>query len=320
MANYSTPWGSDDPDIRFPELEEYQKGFLCGRADAHLFNGMWYAIMSELKAIMDAGGIVTQSDADFTQVLQAINNLIAAATGGTPSDYILESQARARLPIYPEIISADGRLNVYAPSTGTVRIPNNVSFLHRGIGLEVTPETDFATTLSKTYHVRWSYAGGYALKDLADVTYNGASDPETDEKFDSTYDDMLIARVTTNSSNVATITNLANKARLTLNSNITGTNFDRPAQNLSSCQLSCPINWARTPTGRALTIVNFGYNNPAGSNHDRDRAMFDYNVNASTIGAGATALVYMPANRYVSQFRYMSDIMNSLIMQFNFTA
>lgn len=141
--------------------------------------------------------------------------LIDAATGGNPAGYILMTQARARLPIFPEVINTDGRIIVTSPGTGQVRLPGGVDFLHRGIFTVTTSQTDFATDPSKTYHLRWDPTNGFRLIDVANNVYNPTALVETNIKFDSTFDDIIFARVITNSSNVPTITNLANKNLLT---------------------------------------------------------------------------------------------------------
>lgn len=190
----------------------------------------------------------TPDAADLQQVRKAIDILIAAATGGgDTSQFVTFAQARGRLPIFPEIVSADGRINVTSPAAGTVRVPSGVQFMHRGIYPVTTAETDFATVASKTYHLRWNPTDGLALKDLADAGYNPSVLAEGNIGFDSTYDDMLIARVVTNSSNVATITNLANKpvltgsfAKTTIETQQTGSFAGLPI-------LEGALDWARTP-------------------------------------------------------------------------
>ncbi|MCA0275879.1 MAG: hypothetical protein LCH86_07745 [Proteobacteria bacterium] len=170
----------------------------------------------ELHHLIDYAGL-TPSDGDQEQVRKAIEALISAATGGgETSQFLLVSQARARLPIFPEVLSADGRINVSSPSAGTILVPPAVNFMHRGIFPVATsdysePNRTFATAASKTYHLRWDPTNGFRLRDLADAAYNPGVLPETSPVFDSVYDDMLIARVVTSAANVATISNLANK-------------------------------------------------------------------------------------------------------------
>jgi len=214
MADFDPPFGNA-AERRFPTAVEQDSGFPCGPADQQLFNGLFHRLEAEIGEVISHAGLVP-TDADLTQLRQAIEALIAAATGGgDPATYLLLSQAVARLPVFPEFSTADGKVNVSSPASGTVRLPGGITFIHRGIKPIVTAETDFLTDISKIYHLRWSPTGGYTLNDLANGVYNPGALAENDASFDTTYDNMLIARVVTNSSNVATITNLVNRPRMT---------------------------------------------------------------------------------------------------------
>lgn len=209
MADFSTPFASQ-AGRRNPTADEKINGFPCGPADQTLFNGLHYRVESELGNLISYAGLVG-SDADLSQVRKAIEALISAATGGgDTSQFLLLSQASSRLPMYPEMLTSDFKINISSPATGTVRVPAGVDFLHRGINKQTTTQVDFNTASSKTYHLRWSPTGGYTLNDLSNSGYNPSAAAETSAVFDSRYDSMLLARVVTNSSNVATITNLAN--------------------------------------------------------------------------------------------------------------
>lgn len=213
MANFNPPF-SNSADLRYPTSDERSGGFECGPADRELFNGLFHRLESEVGAVIDGAGIV-QNDGDLTQLYQAIQALIDAATGGgDPSQFLLVAQARARLPIFPETQTADGRINVVTNGTGSIRVPGGVTFLHRGIFPVTTVQTDFATSISKTYHLRWNPTDGFQLMDLTDPAYNPTTAPESSPIFDSTYDNMLVSRIITNSSNLATITNLVNKDKI----------------------------------------------------------------------------------------------------------
>lgn len=199
---------------RNPTADERANGFPCGAADQTLFNGLQHRVEAELSNLITFAGL-TPTDTDFTQVRQAIQALIDAATGGGDTDgYLLLSQAASRLPIFPEFLTVDGKINVTSPATGTVRVPAGVTFMHRGIVPIVTAQTDFATVSSRTYHLRWNPTDGFTLKNVGDSGYNPGGLAEGNVAFDTTYDDMLVARIITNAGNVATITNLANKDRL----------------------------------------------------------------------------------------------------------
>ena len=210
MADFSTPFGIN-AEKRFPSSTEKLNGHACGAASLALFNGLQYRLEAEVGNVIAHAGI-TQTDDRMTLLREAIVALIAAATGSNPAGYILMDQARARLPIFPEVLNADGRIVVTSPAAGTIRLPGGIEFLHRGIFTVTTAQTDYPTVASRTYHLRWDKTNGFRMRDLTDTaSYNPLAAPETDARFDSTHDDMLIARVITNSSNVATITNLANK-------------------------------------------------------------------------------------------------------------
>jgi hypothetical protein len=246
MANFDTPF-STSADFRFPTSDERQNGFACGPADRGLFNGLFHRIEAELREVINYAGL-SGTDEDLTQLRQAIVALILAETGGgDPASYLLLSQARTRLPIFPEVQNADGRIVVTSPATGTVRVPGGVSFLHRGIFPVTTSQTDFATTASKTYHLRWNPTDGFALKDLADTGYNPSGYIDGNPLLDSTYDDMLVARVITNASNIATITNLVNRARILMEIANNGAITENPAANASARTANLTFNLARTP-------------------------------------------------------------------------
>ncbi|MBS9720165.1 hypothetical protein JYU29_05625 [Tianweitania sp. BSSL-BM11] len=201
----------------------------------------------------------TPDPADLEQVRKAIAFMIDQAIGsGDPMDYLLLGQARTRLPIFPEVSTADGKINVLSPGAGTVVVPAGVSFLHRGIAPVSTSDVveanrTFATAAAKTYHLRWTPAG-YTLKDVADAAYNPTAVPETDARFDSGYDDMLIARVVTNAQNVAGITPLINKDRLFRREEVSGACVNLNLPNTQSWEFSrtCTTAWARTPQIAAI--------------------------------------------------------------------
>lgn len=264
MADFSTPFSSTGGNNRLPTVDERQEGFPCGPADQTLFNGMFRRIEAELQSII-AGAGITGDDSDDTIVYQAILALIAAATGGS-GDYVLMTQARARLPIFPDVQTTDGTLGVTTPATGQIRIPGSKTFLHRGIYPVTTSLTDIATLASKTYHLRWNPTDGFALKDVADTGYNPTSAAETSAIFDSTYDDMLAAKVTTNSSNVVTVTNLVNQVRLrSKTSQRSALDAALDWSTLSGSSVS--LNWARTPEAAFPSISEFRSANvgPSGS-------------------------------------------------------
>lgn len=267
MANFEAPFASTGPR-RSPTPDEKANGFPCGAADQTLFNGMFHRIEAELGNVISYAGL-TPTDADYSQVRKAIVALIEAATGGGATEnYLLLSQAITRFPIFPEVQSTDGRINLTAPATGTVRVPGGVNFLHRGINLVTTAQTDFNTTVSRTYHLRWNPTDGLSLKDLTDAGYNPTAASENSAIFDSTYDDMLLARVITNGANAATFTSLANKNALFFTNRVDGSDAQITAGGSGQRYFAATsvINWARVPKTRVVTgNIRSGALSPSGS-------------------------------------------------------
>lgn len=247
MPPFDPPFAAEG-ERRLATADEQRLGHNCGPADRMLFNGWQNLIEGQFKHLGDQAGINPNEDGDHTFAFRAIQALIAAATGGGGTgDYVLLSQARSKLPIYPEVQAPDGIIPVNWPAAGTVRLPGGFDFLHRGIFTETTVQTDFSIDANKIYHLRWSLANGYELKDLADSTYNPTSAAETHTVFDTQHDDMLIARIITNSSNIPTITNLTNLYRLTRETNIQGTPTSLSSNFGTSFTPYFVINWSRRP-------------------------------------------------------------------------
>lgn len=323
MTDVSSPFagGIDSEDPRYPRrptTEEKSLGFPSGPADIALFNGLLNMIYREFKTLADAAG-VSGSDANFNLLRDSIDALISAATGGGEgAGYILLSQARARLPIHFEVLSADGKVNVSSPSAGTVRVPGGVDFLHRGIFTFQSAETDFSTDGNKTYHIRWNPDDGFNINDLADGGYNPSALAETDASFDGAYDDALIARVITNASNIATITNLANLSDLRSVQYVNGANGSRVGENGAAFDFEFPLNWSRTP--RTYNFGVFSKEYLASGPTDEDVAIFPYGNPPSAAGDRGTALSARPVTRYSSRFNMMMDQLTALTLEASFGA
>ncbi len=274
MADFSTPFASNG-ELRLPSSDETNLGFQCGPADRELFNKMFNRLEAEMNSIISEAGTPQSNDSD-NSVVTAILALINAATGGDPAGLILFDQARSRLPIFPDVTSnSSGIFNVTSPSTGVIRIPGGISFNHRGIFQITTSETDLTTIANKIYHLRWNPDNGFELKDLSDLTYNPDSDPETDSSFDTSYDDMLVARIVTNSSNIVTITNLSNLSNLR-SLHADSYSFANMGPNTASERVTQTheLNWSRTPF---VMITGGGTNTATGSAGGWDVGYTDIN-------------------------------------------
>jgi len=245
--DYNAPFGSADPNAGYADRNT--PGAVSGSRVPGLAIEM---PQREIVTVIKNAGL-TPDKTDPTQLDQAIDKKIEAVTGGGGDDnYVLMTQARVRLPIFPEILTADGKLPVVSPSAGVVRVPAGYEFLHRGIFLVTTVQVDLPTLPNKTYHLRWTPSDGFALKDLADVGYNSAALAEVDAGFDSAYDSMLSCRIQTNASNIAAITNLVNRSRLRADGNVQinqGDTVWQPVGALAdiTSYKAANLDWARTP-------------------------------------------------------------------------
>lgn len=309
--NVNPPF-SNAADRRFPTSDERLQGFDCGPADRELFNGLFHRIEAELGAVILAAGI-TPSDDSLTQVRDAIQYMIDSATGGgDPASYLLLSQARARLPIFPDVQNADGRIGVSSPSNGTIRIAGGVNFLHRGIFPVTTVQQDLPVVASKIYHLRWNSTDGFVLRDLSSNAYNPNGLAEGNEAFDTGYDDMLVARIITNSSNIATITSLSNKVRMSADMTANG-----PCEIYTyglyrdggRFQNTFAINWGRRPGIVSVNGTSRQSGNPRvqGAANIIERSYDRYNVAAQVvtdwdtdlIAAGVTVVGTLNMHAYV---------------------
>lgn len=232
---------------RAPNANEETEGFPTGAADIDLFNGFFHDLGQEIRNVITAGGI-TPSNGSTSQLLSGINALIAAATGvGDTSQFLLVSQAAARLPIWPEVLTDDNTFNITSPGVGQARLPADVVFTHRGVVNYTTVQTDFTLNANRTYHLRWNPDDGWQALDLTDAGYNPSVLAEEDESFDTTFDDMLVARLVTNATNAVTITNLANTNRLTSKSTFSESLDNNNAAWNSLSGTSVTLNWGRKP-------------------------------------------------------------------------
>lgn len=208
----------------------------------------------EILAVIEAAGL-TPSNSDLTQLLQAIQT-IAAGVGGDAAVFGLN-------PVYPQVTVNGGVMSI-AASSGQVIVATGQTFIWRG-GVSYTT-TDFnlaartfALVASKTYHLRWRYNGGSPVLvciDTADPTYNPAAKVESHADFDTTFDDMLIARVVTNGANSPTVTALKNLARLSAAPEKLTVEYNVSDSFIMSQRLTGALNWARTPLSAVTSLYN----------------------------------------------------------------
>jgi hypothetical protein len=258
--------------------------------------------MREILAVILAAGL-TPADSDLTQLLQAIQ-IIAAGAGGTSAVF-------AYNPVFPEITSNGGVMSI-AASNGQVVVAAGQQWIHRGGILYNSSsfslaQRTLATVASKTYHLRWRHNAGsptLSLFDLADGGYNPGGVAESDKMFDTTFDDMLIARVVTNTSNTPTVTALFNKNRLSTTVAVSATNFQSPGLNTARGDIQAALNWARVPTQTALSLIAKGSTLGDVSTPDDDHGIYP-------LGAYPSAASEIPTTRYGYAFTMMQDCATS---------
>lgn len=248
------PYGTEDgtPWINGNPATGERGSVIDGRAIDH-------SQQEIVNAIIRLG--LTPDAADLEQLGKAIQNAIAASTGSAPTgDYLTLATARARLPIYPEVLTSTGRLTVTSPSSGQILVGSAGAIRHRGIfDVAMADLSEGARTFvvlpSKTSHLRWSPSGGLQRCYLDDGAYNPSGLPETDASFDSTYDSALLARIVTDASANATITTLINRDRL-MHASLTTKIVTRTSSTSGGGLFVTPfdpvvLNWSRTPQNTA---------------------------------------------------------------------
>jgi hypothetical protein len=233
---YQAPYGSDDPDAPYVDRSTpnaTQGSKVPRKAIEHP--------QREIVAVIESAGL-TPSGTDTTQLLQALQYFFG------------------QFPIYPECLNSNGTFDVVTPSTGVVRIPAGINWVIRGATRYATTAViNLNTIASKVYHLRWDKAHGFRLRDLADAAYNPTSAAEDNAAFDSAYDDMLIAKVTTGAGNAVTIVNLKNRSRIT--DKIIWRGAVTQALSLTALSgTSITYNWARTPDIADISLKGFRSN------------------------------------------------------------
>lgn len=282
--------------------------------------------MREILAVIEAAGI-EPTNADLTQLLQAINNMISTALsnyippeGGdplpppVPVSFLLN-------PVYPHVTVNGGTMSV-ASANAQVAVAAGQTFIHRGGVLHNSSDTPsaqrtFSTAASRTYHLRWRYNGGvpvFGLFDLTDPAYNPGGLAETHASFDSGYDDMLIARVVTNAANSPTVTALLNRHSLGRAEIITGVGGVLAGQQGANFRILSSLNWGRSPLSFSLALAKAlnSVNSP-----DTDYTIFAAGLPRTPNTAAHANAPSVPVTRYGLDCIVMLDHSSELHMQFS---
>lgn len=174
---------------------------------------------------------------------------------------ITDSPEVALPPFYPDVQTAAGCLAITDNGDGTITIAPAQKWFMEGkyFNTDDYPVADrtFAIPATGFFHLRFTQANGFALKDLGGVTYNPSGIDEAAPVFDTTYTDMLIAKIDN-----GVCTPLVNKARLDLSAIIKETKVVGTNSWIWESQAGLNFNWSRTPTvlmAQMGMIVSGGY-------------------------------------------------------------
>lgn len=222
---------------------------------AGYLNGM---LMQVRRAIRGMG--ISEDNADDDMLLKAIQ----AASAGL----VTEAALLANMPVH-SLVGAAGTI-AYTSGSGTIIVSTGQTITRRGVkvynldNLSLANRT-FVTLANKTYHLRW-YAPGVGratpasswpagrlyLEDIADPTYNPSVVAEANAAFDSTFDNVILARVVTDGANALTVTALINKPELGAYLSVSGAS-GAMSSNLNSIYTGAvSYNWGRAPLVTAL--------------------------------------------------------------------
>lgn len=273
--DYNAPYGSIDPDA--PYVDRSSPDAIQGSKVPR--KAVEHPQREIVNVIVQSG--LTPDGNDPTQLWQALKILLT------------------QNPVYPECLNSNGKFDVSSPSAGTVRVPAGIEWVIRGtLKYATAANVDLPTLPNKTYHLRWDRQNLFRLRDLADAAYNPTTALETNSGFDSAYDDVLIARVTTNGANAATITNLINKPKLAT--------MQTKRLSLSAAldwtvraSTAIPLNWARTPlrSGASLSEYRCFITGPDGTQTPSDKGI--------VLNIGVRVSEADPPTRYqVNDFEY----------------
>lgn len=240
------------------------------------------------------------------------------ASASAPGPIVL-NETLAKLPIYPEAMTDDGKIAITDNEDGTITVDPDQILRWRGFRDFDTGDFDvedrtFMHAANKTYHLRFhppghgdaaniaNYPRGrFVLKDVAAAGYNPGAVDEAAAAFDSGYDDVLLARVVTSAGNEPTIAELVNKAHLTRQTTVTGSDWQDAADNTARCNILFALDWARSPSTLHYSVIQIGVGASGTEILDGDRSIYAID------GYPGQQLDALPKDRYGSAFVMMWD-------------
>lgn len=171
---------------------------------------------------------------------------------------------------YPHIASQSQHLEIIQHDAWKIEIAPGQTFNWRGVwridtDAFSTLERSFELAPNSTYHLRWRSTDSFLLLHLQDAAYNPQDLKESNPSFDTTFDDMLIARISSDEQGITEIVTLRNSQHLLtqfsskqsslIEQSATGALFSdvKPVASLA-------LQWARTPRAywQGVSALNFG--------------------------------------------------------------
>jgi hypothetical protein len=277
-------------------------------ADARIFGGTDTFFKDCTSPAANDGTVVEQAylNAMLMQIRRAIRGM-SVAENNANDDMLLnaiQSAAVGYVPfgnLYAYMIlwpyaGLGGGLSLSAGSV-VVNASGNTFCLWRGAtGISAASLTagqrTFAVGANTTYHLRWHRVNGLQLRWLGDGAYNPGGLVESHQALDSTYDDALLARITTNGSSVPTATVLANTMACLATTQLPGvTSVTNSGANLATGQWAVTYNWGRTPQAYGALMQRVDRNTGTGDNDENCQiaSINRYGASGPTLQDGMTA-------------------------------
>lgn len=241
---------------RWVDIGDDRRGFRSQSLAAGIFGtevtSDWLnAIQEELLTVIQQAGLEPDPD-DWTQLYQALQLIFPNL-----SAYVTKSAVRSYLAMHPRVLTVSGKL-AFTTGAGSVTLSAEQGFVFRGLfgfSTDDLATRTLATQPSKTYHVRIRHNDGtpaLALKDLADAAYNPGALLETHPSFDTSYDDLFAARVTTDAANVPTVRPLVNMPSIEDEIVWSEDSFFNEGQQHAHALMELDWDLARTPIARPI--------------------------------------------------------------------
>ncbi|MBA5760851.1 hypothetical protein H2O73_00735 [Vibrio sp. 404] len=145
------------------------------------------------------------------------------------------------IPIYPEVLNSENRLNVALNDTKLTIGDNQKIRFYGWLDVDLdkwsSAISEFVAEPEKTYHLRFELGVGFNLFDLSSLSYNPDQLLQTDTSFDSTYSNALLAIV--QNGMIITLTNAPQYLLHGVNSSYMGAKY--------YIDVPITLNWSVTP-------------------------------------------------------------------------